>query len=101
MEMYTTLYKAGESPQKVPSLDAVEWVAKFGWSNEPVADQPTANEPVQRKSLDERNAELSAMNSTELKAVLQGYDLPISKPGTQSWTDFAIPQILKQEGYLV
>lgn len=51
--MYVTLYKKGETPKQVPELDANEWVAKFGWSKEPVKDSEFPVETGDRANPDE------------------------------------------------
>lgn len=58
---------------------------------------PSSEAPM--LSREERINQLKAGTWEILRDLLREYGLPINKPKNVSWDDFAIPQILKHEGF--
>lgn len=54
---------------------------------------------AKKSGRDERFSVLTELPWTELKTLLEQYGLSTNKPKGQSWEDYAIPLILKAEGY--
>ncbi|HEY9661053.1 MAG TPA: hypothetical protein V6C65_21585 [Allocoleopsis sp.] len=89
-------------------LELEEETAPVGYSGamnilrQPALEQEQADESEETKptlTCEQREAELKAGNWEALRDLLKSYGLSTNKPKAQSWDEFAIPQILKHEGF--
>lgn len=93
--------KTGQSFDEVSYEQATEILSQpdLVLGDDPTDEDEEGEPTIPLLSRESRIEELKAGTWEDLKALLKFYELPSDKPKGVSWNEYAIPQILKHEGF--